>query len=363
MSNLGLEELQSILERNSQLREERKFDQAIDLVKESLELFISDTNSEFELLYALIETYFYNNQLTEACATGEKLLSLSKNILSIEKLIKAILLVGEVYHIAGNLEKAEILYGRAYELAKEGTVEIPIDLKEESIYALANLNQHYIGNYKRSYQLYEEALAYVKKYKLEKQSFYIDHLAMASLTMDQYDKALELQKEAEKFISNKLDINYLYHQIQKALVYFKMKNFNQVIIELIKFLEPNKQSIEKFNDVYDFGWIYLILANTLASIPTFDDLNLEKIEQILHVNTQDPDYYFKKSLEYAEKSPYSKSLQITCKIDYVKFLFSKNTNMEQATRLLEEALDVASNRQYRPLVHEALAVKKQFIVN
>ena len=212
------------------------------------------------------------------------------------------------------------------------------------------MNQHYVGNYDDSFRLYTEALTLVNQFNPDKKSFYLDHLGMACLSLGEYDKALDYHSQALKFIQNKDDIMFLYHQTQVVKVYFEKNDVNRCCEELIRFLELNKDHLDEYSEIYDFGWIYLLVGKLFSQDQSIEHELVKKLENLLSIPHNNSEKYFKKSLEFAEKSPFSKELLITCKIEYAKFLLKINSKEDLAYTLIDQANIDATKRQYRPLI-------------
>ena len=349
--------LEKILEDTYKLQKLNEYGKAVDYVSKNLKTFENEIQVLYELYYVQIENYFYLGEIEKALETGKALLHISKELNNIKDITKANLLVGEVYHISGNLKESVIYYKNAYNLIKNEKENFLQKLKEETIYSLANLNQHYLGNFEQSKRLYLEALEITKLINPQKQSFYLDHLGMASLELDQYEQALGYHSKAEPFLVNKNDISYLYHQVQVAKVYFKLENYNQSISELLKFLEPNREFFNDFKSIYDFGWIFLILANISSKKVALDNSKVSKVEKLLNIKLNDTKELYIKALEYASQSKISKSLLITTKIDLVQYLQLERPDSNESKILLREAIEDAEKRQYIPLLERAKEIE------
>jgi tetratricopeptide (TPR) repeat protein len=353
MKNLSV---QQILESNSTYRVEKKYKLAIELLEKTIKSkeFNSDSKGLFDLYYAQIENYFYANKIQDAIDTGKQLLEIS---IGLEQITKANLVIGEMNHLLGNILEAEKYYSLGYNEIKGKNF---YELEEEAIYAIANLNQHYKGDYIQSTKYYKLALELVKKFNLKKISFYLDHLGMASLEQKQHEKAIDHHNEAIGYIENKNDINYLYHQIQVASVYLDLKNFEKVDLELRKFLEINKDSLRNFESVSDYGWVYLLIAQVLMyESSKIQDKTLSYLEE----TSRDPKFYFAKSIEFARKAAMSKLLLIKCLISFTEYLIKfKGSEVVEAEKFLAEAKEHATNKQYIPLLRkiENLEMQKNF---
>jgi len=258
-----------------------KFISAKDLEKaekqliESFEYADLSMHNTAALLHLLARTKFSLNKPEEALSASTQEIDILTNLAKKNETLRAAYSTrGFLYHMGKDWNKALDNYHQAYNVAS--TIEQKFEILDQTIYAIANISNHYLGQYDVAFKFYNLGKENAERFnEIGKSAFYLTHLGMADLARNNLKSALQYCNQALEIINKTAtpadSIDRLFTILEIVKIKVTMGRYLDATQDLIPILQ---QSISN-SDPFAFAISRIILAKIFLNEDLSEDLRYQ----------------------------------------------------------------------------------------
>ncbi|MHA2104965.1 MAG: tetratricopeptide repeat protein [Candidatus Hodarchaeales archaeon] len=359
ISQLTETHISLIRELNNSFINNRDFLTAIEIITYITKFTNLNDEQLADLIEIQTENCFNSANIDLAFEYAYKELDLRKNLSNPQKRSNAFNTVAVLQQVSGDIDNAY----KNYLLALDGIKNIDSCPEEiQYIYAVANINQHYLGNHHEAIEYYQKGVDIaLRSNDLSKVVFYLDHLGMTSISLGNYNQALDYFQESEKYPVTLTGDGKLFHTIEIVEAKIKLNDLHGAIQSFKRFFDSENEVLSNYTEKHDFGYVYLLLGRIIDDLQGGElSSDLKRILGYLDFPKIDPEDYFDKAIEFGRKSKQSKLMLIRANIQYAQYLLKRNKDSKRGLVALNEAKTDAKSKKYGPEMIQIQSICRSF---
>ncbi|QEE18030.1 hypothetical protein DSAG12_03868 [Promethearchaeum syntrophicum] len=289
-----------------------------------------DISSLDQFYEAIVDGYYLIGRRSKCVEFTKRWLSihkdLSQNTRGIAIANHTMGIICQVYK--HNLQKAEEYYKKAYDITKNNP---DLGLRDMMIYNMANIYQHYKGDYLIAYPYYKEGAENAHKQNNPiREAFFVDHMAMSMHWQEKYDEALKLLYQSRKIVAHEARGDHtLYNRMLESLIFLELHQFSKALQGMLSVIDIKIMN----KDGFTHNDYLLCLSDIARELPAEFEKYQEKLKPILEDSFTEEEI-IDKAVAFAETNGRADIVGKSC-LYKAKWLW-KNEQHEDAKKLLKK---------------------------